>query len=62
MKRDAENWIARVKLQRQARRLARSAVASLVIDGRHPRGEIRIAEDGWVSKFWNALRKSFSSR
>lgn len=62
MKRSAENWIAEIKLERQARRLARSAVASLVIDARAPRREIRIAEEAWLPKIWNALKKGFSSR
>jgi len=61
MKRSAENWIAQIKLQRQARRLARCAVASLVVDGRHPRAGISNPEDGWWAKIRNAFRKSFFS-
>ncbi len=62
MKQSAENWIAQVKLQRQARRLARCAVASLVADGGRARGEIRIARASWLSKLWDALLKGFSNR
>ncbi len=62
MKRSAENWIAQIKLQRQARRLARCAVASLVVDGRSPRVGSRNPEDGWWAKIRNAFRQGFNGR
>lgn len=62
MKRSAENWLAEIKLERQARRIARNVVTTLVAKGDRPYGKIRIAEDPWLTKIRNALRNGFSHR
>lgn len=62
MKRSAENWLAEIKLERQARRIARNVVTTLVAKSDRPHGKIRIAEDSWLTKIRNVLRNGFSHR
>ncbi len=62
MKQSAENWLAEVKLERQARRLARSVARSLIADGSPPRREdFPAAKSNRPSRIRNWISKIFKA-